>query len=195
MISKYVENIVKTLPKFINEVSVVQNQLIIKCDSDKLIPLVRYLRDHTNCQYKGFVDICGVDHPERTKRFEVVYNLLSHSFNSRILVKTEVDELTPVNSLCSLFGAANWFEREVWDMFGIFFVDHPDLRRILTDYGFEGHPLRKDFPLSGYVEVRYDSEKKRVVQDPIELSQEYRTFDFTSPWETLIVPSDRFKSK
>ena len=182
MIHKYAENVIKTLPKFINEISVIHNQLIIKCDPENLLPLVRYLRDHTNCQYKGFVDICGVDYPERSKRFEVVYNLLSHTYNSRILVKTEVDELTPVESLCSLFGAANWFEREVWDMYGVFFVNHPDLRRILTDYGFEGHPLRKDFPLSGYVEVRYDSVKKRVSLEGLELSQEFRSFNYDTPW-------------
>jgi len=128
-------------------------------------------------------DLCAVDYPERKARFEIVYNLISIRYNTRIRVKTSVDEVTPVDSVCDIFQAANWWEREVWDLFGVFFSNHPDLRRILTDYGFEGHPLRKDFPLSGYVEVRYDETQKRVVCEPVELSQEFRAFDFSSPWE------------
>lgn len=145
----------------------------------------RFLRDHTQSQFKQVVDVCGVDYPRKPFRFEVVYNLLSHQHNARIRVKTYADETTPVPSVTPLFIGADWFERETWDMYGIFFAGHPDLRRILTDYGFEGHPLRKDFPLSGYVEVRYDDEVKRVVAEPVELTQEYRKFDLGSPWEQL----------
>jgi len=129
--------------------------------------------------------LTAVDYPSRLKRFEVVYNLLSIQYNSRIRIKTLVDELSPLDSLVSIYSASNWFERETWDMFGIFFTQHPDLRRILTDYGFEGHPLRKDFPLSGFVEVRYDDTEKRVITEPIEMTQEFRYFDFSNPWEIL----------
>ncbi|CAG2181013.1 unnamed protein product, partial [Oppiella nova] len=128
-------------------------------------------------------DICGVDVPTRQYRFEIVYNLLSLRYNSRIRVKTYTDELTPIESICELFKGANWYEREIWDMFGVFFINHPDMRRILTDYGFEGHPFRKDFPLSGYTECRYDDEVKRVVIEPLEMTQEFRKFDLQSPWE------------
>lgn len=145
----------------------------------------RFLRDHVNTQYKCMIDITAVDFPERPKRFEVVYHFLSPRWNNRIRIKVCVDELTPVPSICSVYKAANWFERETWDMFGVFFSDHPDLRRILTDYGFTGHPLRKDFPLTGFTEMRYDYSKKRVISEPVELTQEFRYFDFQSPWETL----------
>jgi NADH/F420H2 dehydrogenase subunit C len=152
---------------------------------EHLVPLCRFLRDHVNTQFKCLIDVTAVDFPERGERFEVVYHLLSPRWNNRIRVKVCVDELTPVPTLCKLYPAANWFERETWDMFGVYFSDHPDLRRILTDYGFTGHPLRKDFPLTGYTEVRYDYAKKRVVSEPVELSQEFRYFDFSSPWDTL----------
>merc|ERR1719443_2643186 len=131
------------------------------------------------------MDICGVDYPSRDKRFEVVYNLLSIKTNSRIRVKTLVDEKTAVPSVCSVFSAANWWERETWDLYGVYFDGHPDLRRILTDYGFQGHPQRKDFPLTGYYEVRYDDDLSRVVQEPLELAQEYRKFDLKNPWEVF----------
>jgi len=145
-----------------------------------------------NCQFKLLVDICGVDYPDRDERFEVVYNLLSLSHNSRVRVKVEVAEDVPVPSVTGVFSCANWWEREAWDLYGIPFSDHPDLRRILTDYGFEGHPLRKDFPLTGYVEVRYDDARKRVVYEPVKLTQEFRTFDFLSPWEgtSTLLPGD-----
>ena len=129
------------------------------------------------------MDLCGVDYPERPERFEVVYNLLSHRHNLRIRIKTSTDEDTPVPSVSGLFSSAAWFEREAWDLYGVFFSDHPDLRRLLTDYGFEGYPMRKDFPLTGYVEVRYDDEQKRVVYEPVSLTQEFRSFDYLSPWE------------
>jgi NADH dehydrogenase (ubiquinone) Fe-S protein 3 len=131
------------------------------------------------------IDVTAVDYPSRAHRFELVYQLLSIQYNARIRVKTTIDELTAVESVTPLFSAANWFERETWDMFGICFLHHPDLRRILTDYGFEGHPLRKDFPVSGYIEFRYDDSKKRVISEPLELSQEFRYFDFASPWELI----------
>lgn len=161
------------------------NELTLYSTADTLLPLMRFLRDHVNTQFKCLIDVTAVDFPERPARFEVVYHLLSPRWNNRIRVKVCVDEVTPVPSVCSVWPAANWFERETWDMFGVFFRDHPDMRRILTDYGFTGHPLRKDFPLSGFTEVRYDFAKKRVVSEPLELTQEFRHYDFQSPWETL----------
>ena len=154
--------------------------------------LLRFLRDDAACAFEVLIDICGVDYPERPQRFEVVYHLLSVSRNQRIRVKVATDEATPVPSITGLYPAAGWFERECWDMYGVMFAGHPDLRRILTDYGFEGHPLRKDFPLSGYVEVRYDEEEKRVVYEPVTLTQEFRRFDFMSPWEgaKYVLPGD-----
>ena len=152
-----------------------------------------FLRDDSNCQFKQLIDLCGADYPSREERFEVVYNLLSLKHNLRIRVKVTTDEDTPVPSLAEVFSAAPWFEREAWDLYGIFFSDHPDLRRILTDYGFEGHPLRKDFPLTGYVELRYDDEQKRVVYEPVKLTQDFRSFDFLSPWEgmtNVMLPGD-----
>jgi NADH-quinone oxidoreductase subunit C len=138
------------------------------------------------------VDVCGVDYPDRPERFDVVYNLLSLKLNQRIRVKVTTDEDNAVPSVTAVFSAAGWFEREAWDLFGIYFADHPDLRRLLTDYGFEGHPLRKDFPLTGYVEVRYDEDQKRVVYEPVRLKQEFRSFDFVSPWEGMnhVLPGD-----
>ena len=161
------------------------NELTLYTTADALLPLMRFLRDHVNTQFKCLIDVTAVDFPERPARFEVVYHLLSPRWNNRLRVKVCVDEVTPVPSVVSVWPAANWFEREAWDMFGVFFKDHPDMRRILTDYGFTGHPLRKDFPLSGYTEVRYDYAKKRVVSEPLELTQEFRYFDFQSPWDTL----------
>ena len=159
-----------------------KGELALVVPSSHIVPTLKFLRDHTNCQFKCLIDICAVDYPEREARFEVVYNLLSVRYNTRIRVKTSVNEVTSIESCSSVFKAGNWYEREAWDLYGVFFSNHPDLRRILTDYGFEGHPLRKDFPLSGYVEVRYDELKKRVVCEPTELAQEFRNFDFTSPW-------------
>ena len=154
--------------------------------------VLRFLRDDVNCQFTQLVDVCGVDYPEDEERFEVVYNLLSMTLNMRVRVKLRIDEDTPVPSATAVFNSANWWEREAWDLYGIAFTDHPDLRRIMTDYGFEGHPLRKDFPLTGYVEVRYDDEQKRVIYEPVKLTQEFRTFDFLSPWEGMqhVLPGD-----
>lgn len=154
--------------------------------------VAKFLRDDANCLFKFCADICGVDYPDREYRFEVVYNLLSVKHNLRVRLKVVTDEETPVPSVSTIWPAANWFEREVWDLYGVFFSDHPDLRRILTDYGFEGHPLRKDFPLTGHVEMRYDDEKRRVVYEPVKLTQDFRSFDFASPWEgiTPALPND-----
>lgn len=158
-------------------------ELVIRTPRDSLIETLTFLRDNSNCHFKCLVDLCGVDYPERSERFEIVYSLLSHRYNLRLRLKTATDEDEPVPSASHIYSAAVWLEREAWDMYGVFFSDHPDLRRILTDYGFEGHPLRKDFPLTGHVEVRYDDEGKRVVYEPVSLVQEFRTFDFASPWE------------
>ncbi|KAM0792967.1 NADH-ubiquinone oxidoreductase 30.4 kDa subunit, mitochondrial, variant 2 [Microbotryomycetes sp. NB124-2] len=178
--------IMASLPKFVQQTSVYKDELTLYIAPSAVLPVMQFLRDHTNTQYKQVVDVCGADYPTRSKRFEVVYHLLSVRHNSRIRVKTYADEVSPVPSIVGLFRGADWYEREAWDMYGIFFSGHPDLRRILTDYGFEGHPLRKDFPLTGYTEVRYDEEKKRVVSEPLQLSQAFRNFEgATSPWEQV----------
>ena len=168
------------------------DELMVTGRPDSVLKVMRFLRDDSQCLFKCLVDVCGVDYPERERRFEVVYNLLSVSHNQRIRVKVPVGENEAVPSVTSVFPSAGWFERETWDLYGVYFSDHPDLRRILTDYGFEGHPLRKDFPLTGHVEVRYDDEQQRVVYEPVHLTQEFRTFDFLSPWEgmTRQLPGD-----
>ncbi|KIO23300.1 hypothetical protein M407DRAFT_244827 [Tulasnella calospora MUT 4182] len=182
----YGSYLTQCLPKYIQQFSVVKDELTLYVAPQSIVPTLTFLRDHSNCQYKSVMDIAGVDYPTRSQRFEVVYNLLSHKFNSRIRVKTYADEATPVPSVVGVFRGADWYEREVWDLYGVFFSDHPDLRRILTDYGFEGHPFRKDFPLTGYTEVRYDEEKKRVVYEPLQMTQAFRDFqDALSPWEMV----------
>ena len=171
----------------------VHNELIVTVRREGLRRFMTFLLNDANCEFKQLVDICGADYPERDERFEVIYNLLSIRHNFRIRVKVRTDENSPVDSIAGIYSAANWFEREVWDMYGVFFNAHPDLRRILTDYGFEGHPLRKDFPLTGFVELRYDETLKRVVYEPVKLQQDYRNFDFNSPWEgmtTMQLPGD-----
>jgi NADH-quinone oxidoreductase subunit C len=167
-------------------------ELTVVVPAEAIARVLTFLRDDGRCQFVSFVDLCGVDYPGREKRFDVVYHLLSPRRNTRIRVKVETDEVTPVPSVIDVFPAANWFEREAYDLYGILFSGHPDLRRILTDYGFEGHPLRKDFPLTGFVEVRYDEEQKRVVNEPVKLQQEFRNFDFLSPWEgtDYVLPGD-----
>ena len=166
--------------------------LVIHTDPEHIVSILAFLRDDARSQYKVLTDITAVDYPEREARFEVVYNLLSLRFSTRIRVKLRADETMLVPSATAVYSAANWFEREVWDMYGVMFADHPDLRRILTDYGFEGHPQRKDFPLTGYVEVRYDEQQKKVVYEPVKLDQEFRNFDFESPWEgtKYVLPGD-----
>jgi len=150
-----------------------------------LVPVLTFLRDHSQCQFKLLMDVSGVDYPEREKRFEVVYHLLSVKQQGRIRVKTYSNEVDHVPTATGVFRSADWYERETWDLFGVFFSGHPDLRRILTDYGFEGHPLRKDFPLTGYTELRYDEERKRVVYEPLQLTQAFRNFESLSPWEQV----------
>lgn len=162
-----------------------QDEMCFTVRREGLRRFVTFLLNDANCDFRQLIDVCGVDYPERDERFEVVYQLLSLKHNFRMRVKVRTDENTPVDSVTEIYSTANWFEREVWDMYGIYFNDHPDLRRILTDYGFEGHPLRKDFPLTGFVEMRYDSEQKRVVYEPVQLAQDYRNFDFVSPWEGM----------
>jgi len=184
VLERFASEICELLPHSVSTAYVSKGELTVVCPPAEVLNVLRFLRDHSHAQFKQLVDMCGVDYPSRDARFEVHYNLLSFTFNTRVRVKTSVDEVTPIDSCVSLFPAANWAEREVWDMFGVFFTDHPDLRRILTDYGFEGHPLRKDFPLSGFTEVRYDDASKRVVMEPLELTQEYRRFDnLQSGWD------------
>lgn len=168
------------------------DELTLTAKPETVIALLTFLRDDVQCGFVNLIDICGVDYPKRADRFDVVYHLLSPRQNLRIRVKVPTNEDKPVPSACSVFPGADWFEREAWDMYGIMFTDHPDLRRILTDYGFEGHPLRKDFPTTGFVEVRYDDNAKRVVYEPVELKQEFRNFDFLSPWEgtDYVLPGD-----
>jgi NADH-quinone oxidoreductase subunit C len=177
------EQVSAALSRHVESMSIRGGELTLTVERSAIVRVLTFLRDDVNCQFKQLMDVCGVDYPERERRFEVVYHLLSLTQNQRIRVKVVTDETTPVPSVTSVFSSANWWEREVWDLFGIYFSDHPDLRRILTDYGFEGHPLRKDFPLTGFVELRYDDEQKRVVYEPVKLSQEFRRFDFLSPWE------------
>ena len=185
MTEQFAKSLILMIPKWIQSYSFEKNEMSFVIYPEYLLPFFDFLKNHTNTQYKMLLDITAVDYPSREKRFEVVYNLLSLQYNSRIRIKTSIDEITPIDSIVSVYNSANWWERETWDMFGIFFVEHPDLRRILTDYGFQGHPLRKDFPLSGFVEVRYDDSEKRVITEPIELAQDFRFFDFSSPWELI----------
>ncbi len=175
----------------------VNGELVVEVRAEEIVKVAKFARDDANCLCKVCTDICGVDYPERELRFEVVYNLLSLKHNQRVRLKVSTDEDTPVPSVTGIWPSANWYERECWDHYGVFFTDHPDLRRILTDYGFDGHPQRKDFPLTGYVEVRYDDEQRRVVYEPVKLTQEFRTFDFLSPWEgmTRHLPGDEKATK
>ena len=172
--------------------SIAYGELTLEVERHAIVRTLSLLRDDPACRFEVLIDICGVDYPAERKRFELVYHLLSMTQNRRVRVKVRTDEETPVASVCSVYPAADWYEREAFDMFGILFDGHPDLRRILTDYGFTGYPLRKDFPLTGYVEVRYDEEQKRVVYEPVQLKQEYRDFDFQSPWEGMlrVLPGD-----
>ena len=167
-------------------------ELNVTTTAENVIALLTFLRDDAKCGFVNMTDICGVDWPQRAERFDVVYHLLSPKKNLRIRVKVPVGEDQPVPSACGIYPGADWFERETWDMYGVLFTGHPDLRRILTDYGFEGHPLRKDFPTTGFVEVRYDDAAKRVVYEPVELKQEFRNLDFLSPWEgtDYVLPGD-----
>ena len=164
---------------------IINDEIVLTAQADSIVKVLQFLRDDSECEFKMLVSLCGVDYPEREKRFEVVYNMLSLTQNNRMRVKIQASEEDFVPSVASVFSTANWFEREAWDLYGIYFDGHPDLRRILTDYGFEGHPLRKDFPLTGHVELRYDEEQRRVVYEPVHLAQDFRSFDYLSPWEGM----------
>jgi NADH-quinone oxidoreductase subunit C len=185
------------LPGAVGEVTVAFGELTIIVERARWLDVARHLRDDAACLFVNIIDVTAADYPEREKRFDVVAHLQSPKHNRRIRVKTQTDEETPVASLTGLFPGADWFEREAYDLFGVVFSGHPDLRRIMTDYGFDGHPLRKDFPMTGFVEVRYDDEQKRVVHEPVRLTQEFRQFDFLSPWEGVQydLPGDEKASK
>ena len=175
-----------------NSLQIADDEIVISSAATSLLRLIQFLKEDQNCKFNILIDICGVDYPAKDKRFEIVYHFLSLSVNRRIRVKLMTDEETKVPSIVDLFPSAGWYEREVYDLFGVIFSGNTDLRRLLTDYGFKGHPLRKDFPLTGYVEVRYDEEQKRVIYEPVKLTQEFRNFDFVSPWEGMnrILPGD-----
>ena len=179
----------------INESKIVHEQLYISIDSDDLTETVLFLKTNNNTKFRQLIDITTVDYPESSKRFKMVYLLLSHEFNQRILISYFINENELIPSLTKIFPSANWMEREVFDMYGVKFKDHPDLRRILTDYGFEGHPLRKDFPLTGYTEVRYSESEKKVINEPVKLEQNYRDFDFESPWDGTKYIKDQTEKK
>ncbi len=184
--------VASTLPNDVLDTTINRvGELTITVRASAIVKVLTLLRDDPGCLFSQLMDVCGVDWPGRELRFDVVYHLLSMKHNQRVRVKVATDEVTPVPSVTGLFSTAGWFERETWDMYGVIFSDHPDLRRLLTDYGFEGHPLRKDFPLTGMVEVRYDEQQKRCVYEPVKLTQDYRSFDFLSPWEGAgMLPGD-----
>lgn len=187
------EHIKAKKPEKIKQADIVLDELVLTTEKQNLYGLIKFLRDDFKCAFHLLVDITAADYPQRPDRFEVIYHFLSLTKNHRIRVKTTTDEDTAIDSIVELYPCANWFEREVWDMYGIYFDNHPDMRRILTDYGFEGHPLRKDFPLTGFVELRYDQQQKRCVYEPVKLTQDFRTFDFLSPWEGMtdvMLPGD-----
>jgi NADH-quinone oxidoreductase subunit C len=186
------EHVATAVPHAVLSCDVRYGELACRIRREALLEVLHFLRDDPKCRFNMLCDLCGVDYPDRPQRFEVVYNLLSLPSNHHIRLVLGTDEQQPVPSATGLYSAAGWREREAWDLFGIFFSDHPDLRRILTDYGFEGHPLRKDFPLTGFVELKYDEDQKRVVYEPVRLKQEFRSFDFISPWEGMdkILPGD-----
>jgi NADH-quinone oxidoreductase subunit C len=191
------EYLAASLPGAITASDIRHGELACRVERDALPGVLQFLRDDRKCRFTLLCDICGVDYPDRPQRFDVVYNLLSISLNQRIRLKVATDEEKPVPSAVGLYSCAGWWEREAWDLYGIYFSDNPDLRRILTDYGFDGHPLRKDFPLTGYVELKYDEDQKRVVYEPVRLKQEFRSFDFLSPWEGMdkVLPGDEKASQ
>ena len=177
------EYVASTGPGLAGPPEIAHGELTLEAGRDGLLPLLVFLRDDRDCRFRQLVDLCAVDWPDRQPRFDIVYHLLSHARNQRVRVKLRTGDDKPAPSACAVFSAAGWYEREAWDLYGLFFADHPDLRRLLTDYGFDGHPLRKDFPLTGHVEARFDEGEKRVVYEPVSLTQDYRDFDFLSPWE------------
>ena len=190
------ERVVTLLGDRIVEQAIAYDELTVRVHRETIVDAIKLLHDDAGTRFISIVDVCGADYPERDERFEVVYHLLSPTKNNRIRLKVRTDDEIPVPSITPVFPGADWFERETYDLYGILFSGHPDLRRILTDYGFDGHPLRKDFPTTGYVEVRYDEERKRVVYEPVKLAQEFRQFDYLSPWEgtDYVLPGDEKKS-
>jgi NADH-quinone oxidoreductase subunit C len=186
------ETIAGALPGAVTGHAVAHGELTLTANAADIVKIATFLRDDERCRFVCIIDVTAVDWPSREKRFDVVYHFLSPTRNARVRVKVETDEATPVPSLIDVFPGANWMERETYDLYGVLFSGHPDMRRILTDYGFQGHPLRKDFPLTGFVEVRWDDEQKRVVYDKVRLAQEFRNFDFLSPWEgtDYVLPGD-----
>ncbi len=186
------DHIIDQMDDAVNSAEIAFGELTINARRAEVVKVITFLRDDPICKFTSLIDICGVDYPARERRFDVVYHMMSMAHNTRIRIKVTTDEEIPVHSVAEVFPNANWYEREAFDMYGIVFDEHPDMRRLLTDYGFEGYPLRKDFPLSGFVEVRYDEERKSVVYEPVNLPQEYRSFDFMSPWEgaKYILPGD-----
>jgi NADH-quinone oxidoreductase subunit C len=186
------EHIAASLGDAVTGFELAFGDLTVSVKRESIVEVVTFLRDDARCRFISFVDVCGADYPAREFRFDVVYHFLSPHLNQRIRVKIETDDQTAVPSITGVFPGADWFERETYDLYGVLFSGHPDLRRILTDYGFDGHPLRKDFPLSGFVEVRYDEERRRVVYEPVSLPQEFRSFDYLSPWEgtDYVLPGD-----
>jgi NADH-quinone oxidoreductase subunit C len=182
------QTIVSALPGAAHEHMVAFNQLTVLVEAGKIVEVATFLRDDPGCRFINITDITAVDYPEREKRFDVIYHFLSPTLNTRIRLRVHADETTQVPSIIDVFPGADWFEREAYDLYGVIFTGHPDMRRLLTDYGFEGHPLRKDFPLTGFVEVRYDDQEKRVLYEPVRLNQEFRQFDFLSPWEGADYP-------
>ena len=182
------EHVATSLSDYVFAAEVARDELTVDARADQVVRVLKFLKDDPRCRFEQLTDLCGVDYPERDPRFDVVYHLLSLSHNCRLRLKVGVNEDQPVPSATEIYPSAGWWERETWDLYGIYFAGNPDLRRLLTDYGFDGHPLRKDFPLTGYVELRYDSEQKRVVYEPVKLTQEFRRFDFLSPWEGATYP-------
>jgi NADH-quinone oxidoreductase subunit C len=189
--------ITEALTPAVKGYAIAHHELTVAAQASDIVSVMRFLRDDAGCLFWNIVDVTAVDWPARERRFDVVYHLLSPKHNVRVRVKIETDEKTPVHSIIEVFPGADWFEREAYDLYGVVFTGHPDMRRLLTDYGFDGHPLRKDFPLTGFVEVRYDDELKRVVYAPVRLAQEFRNFDFLSPWEgtDYVLPGDEKAGK
>lgn len=179
------DHITESLEGAVVSHEMIHGEVILHAKRDEIVKVLQFLADDSECQFQMLVSVCGVDYPERAERFEIVYNLLSLTQNHRIRVKISTSEEVPVPTAMKVYSTAGWFEREIWDLYGVYFEGHTDLRRILTDYGFEGHPLRKDFPLTGYVELRYDEEQRRVVYEPVQLAQDFRSFDYLSPWEGM----------
>jgi NADH-quinone oxidoreductase subunit C len=192
MLATLGQTIKNALAESVTGYEVVRGELTLQAERGDIVKVMTFLRDDSTCQFSCIIDVTAVDWPTREQRFDVVYHLLSPRMNRRVRVKITADEATPVASISGVFRGADWFERETYDLYGVLFIGHPDMRRILTDYGFEGHPLRKDFPLTGFVEVRWDDEQKRVLYDKVKLNQEFRTFDFLSPWEgtEYVLPGD-----